>query len=120
LTVFSVGTPSKYSSVPIDVSTLSGAVIDTGMPVVSFILGGWAASTAVMLAAINPVTARKINDLVFILFSPFNCSAMSLAPVKWTLASSKCGDLLPKGAKRDEKWSIFAMNHRLSGGLDKR
>jgi hypothetical protein len=56
--------------VPIDVSTLSGAVIDAGMSVVIFILGGWAASAAVMLAAIKPVTARMINDLAFILFSP--------------------------------------------------
>jgi hypothetical protein len=40
------------------------------MSVVIFILGGWAASAAVMLAAIKPVTARMINDFAFILFFP--------------------------------------------------
>jgi hypothetical protein len=42
------------------------------MSVVIFILGGWAASAAVMLAAIKPVTARMINDFAFIFFFPFN------------------------------------------------
>ena len=54
-----------------EVSTLSGAVIDAGMSVVIFILGGWAQAGATRLVPSTPGRLTTSNRrLIFILVSP--------------------------------------------------
>jgi hypothetical protein len=65
-------TSQPNMSVPIEVSTLSGAVIDAGISVVIFIWGGLAKLTGAKLLIINPARARVNNCFVFILFSHFS------------------------------------------------
>jgi hypothetical protein len=71
----SVGTPSKYFSVPIDVLTLSGAVNASGIGVVIFILGGLVQPFAANVSTITRVKAIVNKCFVFILFTPFEMTA---------------------------------------------
>ncbi len=75
--------------VPIDVSTLSGAVIDAGISVVIFIFGGCAAKAVAMLPAITPAETSVVNSLVFIGSSPNCFGEANSSPLHRTFVLSK-------------------------------